>query len=61
MSYTRHIKCPMKGCKGTVEAFWKNSKEGFQRARCPNCKQLFEPYLQSRLRLMEVDELEEKE
>jgi hypothetical protein len=47
----------MKGCAGIIEAHWDN-KGGFKETKCPICKTLFEPYLETRLRLMEVIENE---
>ena len=51
--YTREIKCIMKDCLGIVKTHW-NDRRGFKNASCPVCKTLFEPYLETRLRLMEV-------
>ena len=51
--YKRKVECIMKDCTGIVEAHW-NSKNGFKKASCPICKTLFEPYLETKLRLMEV-------
>lgn len=51
--YIKKTKCIMKGCIGIVETHW-DKKNGFKNANCPICKTLFEPYLETKLRLMEV-------
>jgi len=50
----RKVECVTQGCTGIIEAHWDN-KNGFKNARCPICKTLFEPYLETRLRLMKVE------
>ena len=54
--YIKKVDCIMQGCTGIVEAHWDN-KNGHKNARCPVCKTLFEPYIETRLRLMKVEEI----
>ena len=52
--YMKEITCIMGGCAGVVEIRWDN-KNGFKIARCPDCGRIFEPYLETRLRLIEIE------
>lgn len=49
----RKVDCITKDCTGIIEALW-DSKDGFEKTRCPICKTLFEPYIETRLKLMEM-------
>ena len=57
--YKRKVKCIMKDCSGIVEVRW-NNKNGFKIARCPDCGRIFEPYLETRLKLVEIEESTEE-
>jgi len=52
MNYTKHKECPMKGCKEIIEISW--GDRGFKKVRCPGCNQLFEPYLEIKLKLIKI-------
>ena len=52
--YKRKVECPMSKCVGIIETRWDN-KKGFKIARCPDCGRLFEPYLETMLRLIEIE------
>ncbi len=55
-NYMREAQCTMRGCIGVVKVYWDN-KGGFKDTECPTCKTLFEPYLETKMRLMKkIDE-----
>jgi len=51
MNYTKYIKCSTKRCKEILEISW-DYNEGFKKVKCPSCKELFQPYLETKLKLM---------
>lgn len=53
--YIKKVNCIMKDCTGIVEAKLNKAEDGFKNTRCPTCKTLFEPYIETRLRLMKVE------